>query len=94
MYYLGPGRSPGYTVVDVGARYRFVARFELFVQVKNALNRRYYTAAQLGPTGLTERATFAARPFAAIDGEFPVRQSTFFAPGAPRTAFVGTRMSF
>jgi outer membrane receptor protein involved in Fe transport len=94
VYYLGPGESPGYTVVDVGAQYRLHPRIELFLQLSNVLNRRYYTAAQLGPTALTDTAAFVARPFAPIQGEYPVRQSTFFAPGAPRTALAGARITF
>jgi hypothetical protein len=38
---------------------------------------------------------FQARPFAANSrGERPLQHSTFFAPGAPRTAWLGARYSF
>ncbi|MEQ1729396.1 MAG: TonB-dependent receptor [Vicinamibacterales bacterium] len=94
VYYMGPGESAAYTVVSLGVRYRAGARLDVFARVNNALDRTYYTAAQLGPTGITPDGAFVARPFPAINGEFPVQQSTFFAPGAPRTAVVGTRVRF
>jgi outer membrane receptor protein involved in Fe transport len=94
-YYLGPGRSSGYGLVNLGARYQVHRRVELFAQLNNLLDRRYYTGAQLGPTGFTAQGNFVARPFpAASNGEYPVQQSTFFAPGAPRGAWVGLRLRF
>lgn len=93
-YYLGPGKSPGYAVANLGARYQAHRHMELFVQINNLFDRQYYTAAQLGPTGFTSTGNFVARPFPAVSGEFPVRQSTFFAPGAPRGAWGGIRLRF
>jgi outer membrane receptor protein involved in Fe transport len=94
LYYLGSGRSPGYAVVNLGARYQITSRLQFFVQVNNLFNRQYFTAAQLGPTGFTGTGTFIARPFAAADGEFPLRHATFYAPGAPRGAWGGVRINF
>ena len=93
-YYLGPGDSPGYVVVNLGARYHVGSRLQLFAELNNLFDRKYYTAAQLGPTAFTATGAFSARPFPAINGEFPVQQTTFFAPGAPRAVFVGTRLTF
>jgi outer membrane receptor protein involved in Fe transport len=94
VYYLGPGKSAGYGVVDAGARYQIHPKLELIAQLNNVFNKRYATAAQIGPFGFTDSENFIARPFPAINGEFPVRQSTFFAPGAPRQFSVGTRVRF
>ena len=94
MYYLGPGSSPGYAVVNVGARYQVHRRLQLFAQVNNLFDRHYYTAAQLGTTGFTAGGTFIARPFPAVGGEFPLQRGTFFAPGAPRAAWGGIRIRF
>jgi hypothetical protein len=55
---------------------------------------RYYTGSQLGPTGFTSTGNFIARPFPAIDGQFPAQQAAFLAPGAPTTYWVGTRVKF
>ena len=63
---------------------------QLVAQVTNLFDRRYYTAGQLGPFGFTDTGSFIARPLPAIDGEFPVRHATFYAPGAPVRMWVGT----
>ena len=71
VYFLGPGRSPGYSVMNLGARYQLHPHVQLFVQVNNLLDHHYYTAAQLGSTGLTAQGTFIARPLPAVGGQFP-----------------------
>jgi outer membrane receptor protein involved in Fe transport len=93
-YYLGEGAVPGYAVVNAGAGYRVTPWLQIITQVTNLFNREFYTAGQLGPLGFTDSGTFVARPLPAIAGEFPVRQSTFLAPGAPARAWVGTRVRF
>jgi outer membrane receptor protein involved in Fe transport len=94
VYYMGPGKSGGYSVVNFGFRYLVLRRLELFARVNNLLDRKYYSAAQLGPTGFMESGSFIARPLPAIEGEFPVRQSTFYAPGARRIVWGGIRLGF
>jgi outer membrane receptor protein involved in Fe transport len=92
-YYLGAGSSPAYAIVNLGARYRLNRWLEVIGQVNNVFDLHYYSAAQLGPTGLTAAGTYIARPLPAINGEFPVVQSTFYAPGAPTTFWFGARVS-
>ena len=94
VYYLGPGYSPGYSVIDVGAHYRVWKRTELFAQIDNLLNRRYYTAAQLSPTPFDNAGNFVAQPFGAVNGSYPIRTTTFLAPGAPIGAWGGIRFRF
>lgn len=94
VYYLGPGTSPAYAVLNAGARYRVNRRLELFVQGNNLLDRRYYTAAQLGTTAFGESGGFVARPFPAVSGNYPLEHATFYAPGAPRAAWGGIRIKF
>ncbi len=98
VYYLGPGKSPGYGVVNLGARYAFNSHYELFAQINNLLNRHYYTGGQLASTPYDDSGKFNPRPFGGIDfdgdTEYPVRNSTFFAPGAPVTVFGGLRVTF
>jgi outer membrane receptor protein involved in Fe transport len=82
-------------VANLGARYNVHRTLQLFVQVNNLFDRRYYSGAQLGPTGFTASGNYIARPFAAAsNGEFPVQQATFYAPGAPRGAWGGIRVRF
>ena len=94
IYYLGQGFSPGYAVMNLGAHYQVQKRMQIFVQINNLLNHRYYTAAQLGPSPYDNNQNFIARPFPSVGGEFPIRTSTFFAPGAPIGAWGGVRISF
>jgi outer membrane receptor protein involved in Fe transport len=97
VYYLGPGKSPGFGVVNVGSRYKLTNHLELFAQINNLLNRHYYTAGQLATTPYDDNGNFTPRPFGSIpfdgDTEYPVRSSTFFAPGAPITVFGGLKVS-
>ncbi len=98
-YYQGPGISPGYAVVNFRAHYDLTRRFQLAVQLDNLFDRHYYTAAQLGNTGLTAAGTFVARQFAAYgagpqSGNYPIQSVTFFAPGAPRRAWAELRVRF
>ncbi len=93
-YYLGEGSVDGYAIVNLGARYALTRRVQLIGQVNNLFDRQYATGAQLGPAGFTESGTFVARPLPAINGEFPVRQTTFLAAGAPLRAWIGVRLHF
>jgi len=94
VYYLGQGYSPGYGVVNLGAHYQIHKRLQLFAQINNLLNHRYYSAAQLAPTPYDNSGSFVARPFPPVDGNYPIRTSTFFAPGAPVGAWGGLRLNF
>lgn len=98
-YYLGPGYSPGYIVANFGAHYQLQRHVRLFVQVNNLLDHHYYTAALLGATPFDNSYNFIPRPFPAYTtgpqaGNFPLRSSTFFAPGAPIGAWAGIRVRF
>ena len=92
-YYLGAGTTPGYAVVNLGARYQLTSRVGILLQVNNLFDRHYASASQLGVNGFTNANTFVARPFPAVNGEFPLRHGTFVAPGAPATLWIGTRLT-
>ncbi|OJU14031.1 MAG: TonB-dependent receptor, partial [Caulobacterales bacterium 68-7] len=96
VYYLGPGKTKGYAVFNLGAEYRPTERVKIALQVNNLFDKDYETAAQLGATGFTDSGAFIARPFSGpiVDGERPVRSATFYAPGAPRSGWVSVRYSF
>lgn len=95
-HYLGPGQSGGYSLFNAGAALRPWPGVTLFIAVRNLLNRRYATAAQLGPAAFDAGGNFIARPFSGpvIDGERPLVSSTFYAPGAPRSVQAGLRVRF
>jgi outer membrane receptor protein involved in Fe transport len=94
VYYLGPAFSPGYGVVNLGAHYQLRKRVQLFVQIDNLLNHRYDTAAQLGPSPYDNAGSIIAQPFPPVNGTYPIRTTTFFAPGAPIGIWGGVRFSF
>ncbi|HEX7693469.1 MAG TPA: TonB-dependent receptor [Sphingomonas sp.] len=96
VYYLGPGKTQPYAVVNAGAEVRPAADVTLFVQIDNLFDKKYATAAQLGSTGFDTAGNFVSRPFSApvIDGERPLVSSTFYSPGAPRSVQVGARVKF
>ena len=93
-YFLGRGATTAYAVMNAGARYTFGKRWMLVGQINNLLNRHYNTAAQLGPTGFAPNGGFSARALPAVGVDFPTPRSTFYAPGAPRLAWVGMRFRF
>ena len=70
----------------------------MFAQFNNLLNRRYYTGGQLASTPYDNRGNFTARPFPAVqfngEDQYPVRNSTFLAAGAPLTVYGGLKVSF
>jgi len=90
-YYLGPGSTSPYAVINLGVRCRLTRFVEILGQVNNLFDAHYATGAQLGPTAFTSTGTYAARPLPAIAGDFPVPQATFLAPGAPTTLWVALR---
>jgi outer membrane receptor protein involved in Fe transport len=94
VYYLGEGRTEGYAIVTLGGRYQLRPWMHLIGQISNLFDRDYATAAQLGPAGFTAAGNFIARPFPAVDGEFPGRHTTFLGPGAPLRAWAGVRLHF
>jgi outer membrane receptor protein involved in Fe transport len=93
-YYLGPGTTPAYGIVNIGARYDLTRWLQVIAQVNNVFDARYYTASQLQATGFTGTGSYIARPFPPIGGEFPVQQATFYSPGAPTAYWIGTRIKF
>jgi len=94
LIYLGAGTTPAYGIANLGARYQLSKQIQVIAQINNLFDHHYYTASQLGANGFTSTGTFIARQFPAVSGEFPVQQSAFFAPGAPTTYWVGTRVTF
>jgi outer membrane receptor protein involved in Fe transport len=97
IFYLGSGKSAGYGIADLGARYQIAPRIQLFVQLNNLLDKHYSTGAQLGTTPFDNNDHFVARPFGTPygtgDGEIPIRRSTFLAPGTPFNIYGGLKIT-
>jgi outer membrane receptor protein involved in Fe transport len=95
VYYLDKGFSPGYGILNLGGHYQVQRHVEMFAQINNLLNHHYYTGAQLGTTPFDNNYNFVGRPFPVRpDGNYPVRTSTFFAPGPPIGVWAGLRFKF
>jgi outer membrane receptor protein involved in Fe transport len=96
VYYLGSGKSAGYGIANVGARYQMTSRVQLFVQMNNLLDKHYSTGAQLGTTPFDNNNHFVARPFGTPygtgDDDIPIRTSTFLAPGTPFNIYGGLKI--
>ena len=90
--YLGSGQSAGYAVFNLTASYSVAQRWQLTAQVNNVFDTRYNTAAQLGPTGFDANGNFVARPLGGSSAAgYPLVQSSFYAPGAPRSIWISLR---
>ena len=84
----GPGRTGGYTVVNLGAEYRPIPSLQVFAQVNNVFDREYYTAAQLGSTGFDGARQLSSRgrsraPSSMASGRCSVPRSSRRARRAP-----------
>ncbi len=88
--YQGPGSSAAYAVFNLGADWRPKPKLQLGAQINNLFDLRYNTAAQLGANGFNAAGAVNADPFG--NGSLP--QSTFFAPGAPRSLSVSLKYVF
>jgi outer membrane receptor protein involved in Fe transport len=97
IYYLGPGKSPGYGIGNIGARYQITDRIQLFVQMNNLLDKHYSTGAQLGTTPFDNNDRFVAQPFGTPYGNdpdsIPIRSSSFQAPGTPFDIYGGLKIT-
>jgi outer membrane receptor protein involved in Fe transport len=92
-HYVGSGKTAGYAVVNLHARYAPTKKWQIFAHVNNVFNRQYSTSAQLGATGFNTNGNFQARPFAAnANGDYPLQNSTFLGPSAPRSFWLGVRV--
>ena len=94
QYYLGSGKVSAFGVVNLGARYSFGPRYQLFAEINNLLDKHYYTTGQLATSAYNDSGAFAAREFTPYaSGDYPVRNTTYVSPGAPITVFGGLKIS-
>jgi len=82
----GPGKTPGYAILNLNAEARLAAGLQLFAKVNNVFDKHYATAAALAEN------PFANGVFQNNSGDW--RRETFVAPGAPRAAWIGLRYAF
>jgi outer membrane receptor protein involved in Fe transport len=85
--FLGPGKAGGYAVLNLSTRYVVSKDLELFARVANVFDRQYATAGALAENPFDSSGQFQPDPE-------DWSHETFYAPGAPRAAWVGLRYRF
>jgi outer membrane receptor protein involved in Fe transport len=97
VFYQGPGKSAGYGIGGIGARYQITDRVQAFVQINNILDKHYSTGSQLGTTPFDNNNHFVAQPFGTPYGDdddsIPIRSSSFQAPGTPFNIYGGLKIT-
>ncbi|MGE5088888.1 MAG: TonB-dependent receptor [Candidatus Levyibacteriota bacterium] len=83
------GRLPGYVLVGLDAQYDASPQLQIYAQVDNVFDRRYYNFGVLGSNVFTG----PNRSFGPASGIAPVSEQ-FVAVGAPRTVSIGLRYRF
>jgi iron complex outermembrane receptor protein len=83
------GQLPGYTVVNLDARYLASERFEVFGRINNVFDRRYSNFGVVGENFFTG----PGRTFGPAAGVDP-RAEQFRGPGAPLGLWLGVQYSF
>ncbi len=84
--HVGDGKVDGYEVINLTTRYRIGSQWEVFARINNVFDEDYATGGILGENSFDASGNFLTNP-AAWDDE------TFYAPGAPRAAWIGVRYS-
>lgn len=82
------GKTSGFTVVNMVADAKLGGGWSVFARVNNVFDKRYFTAGQIGEN-----------PFVGPNSTFDSNTAnwedeTFFAPGAPRSGWLGVRYRF
>lgn len=85
--FLGNGSAAGYAVLNLAARVKLDKRWTVSARINNALNKKYATAG-----ALAENPFNAAGAFQTNSDDWS--RESFFAPGAPRSAFVAVATNF
>jgi iron complex outermembrane receptor protein len=85
--FLGPGSAPGYGVLNLSTRYTVSSKLELFARFANVLSKQFATAGALAENPFNAAGQFEPDPAL-------WQRETFYAPGAPRAAWIGLRYRF
>ena len=93
--YLGSGKTAGYNVINFNASYQSSAETTWMMNILNVFNRQYATAGQMGATAFNGNGQqVLGRPYAKVGSDYPLQNSMFVAPGAPRSMWLSMRHSF
>ena len=84
--FLGAGTAPAYAVLNLSTRVRLDKRWQVSARLNNVFDRHYATAGALAENPFTAAGVFQTN--SANWG-----RESFYAPGAPRSIFVGINLS-
>jgi iron complex outermembrane recepter protein len=84
--FLGSGKVKSYAIFNLTGRYRVAKNWEVFARIDNLFDTEYETAAILAENPFDDAGQFQ------LDPDDWARE-TFFAPGAPRAAWIGVRFN-
>jgi outer membrane receptor protein involved in Fe transport len=93
-YYQGAGKVAGYALWNLDSTYQVSKNWGVHFGIHNLLDRRYATAGQLGVNAFNAAGNYQARPYAAVNGEYPLNHTLFLAPGAPRQFYLHLNFTF
>jgi outer membrane receptor protein involved in Fe transport len=86
--YVGPGRIPGYAIVNLVATYEVTRQFQVGLRVDNLFDRSYVTAGGLALNSFTP-TRWGVRDGAGFNyNSNDWTHSTFVGPGAPRALWL------
>jgi outer membrane receptor protein involved in Fe transport len=95
--YLGSGKTAGYNVMNFNASYKSSVDTTWMMNILNLFNRQYASAGLMGATAFNSNGTqVLGRPYAkdVPSNSYPLQNSMFVAPGAPRSVWLSMRHSF
>jgi iron complex outermembrane receptor protein len=80
------GKVAGYSVLNLTTSYRLGQQWEIFARINNVFDKDYSSGGILGENSFDSSGAFIA-------DENDWTNETFYAPGAPRAAWIGVRYS-
>jgi len=84
----GPGKTPGYTVVNFRTSYKFTPEWTLSLLVNNIFDREYFTAGRLGLNAFSPSINGAIGPGGFNYNSSDWQGTSFVGTAAPRAAWI------
>src|SRR5262249_9997508 len=94
IYYLGPGSSPGYGVVNLGARYQIHKRVQIFAQNQQSAESSLLHGRAARANGLYEPGDIHRAVIATGGRQLPTCSCHVLCSGCPIWGVGGMRFSF
>lgn len=92
--FLNAGSTPRYAIFNFQTTYRFNKNLTFGLLVNNVFNRKYYTGSRLGHNPFSPSIDGAIGPSGFNYNSSDWQNTTFVAPGAPRSFFLSVAYGF